>query len=128
MVTWCPKATVQAALAGVAYDYVQAHPEYAYLLPDAELLLTTGVLSIVMTAPAFAVAMYYAGRAWLEQDEADATEAGEPQEQPQQQPSIRTARHTMSGAYRRYPNAGTANTYSTPPSIKMEFELEVDVR
>jgi len=66
MVSWCPKATVQAALAGVALDYVQSHPEYAARLHDARLVLTTGALSIILTAPPFAIAMFYSGRAWLQ--------------------------------------------------------------
>mmetsp|Transcript_54105 Transcript_54105/g.89804 ORF Transcript_54105/g.89804 Transcript_54105/m.89804 type:complete len:243 (-) Transcript_54105:371-1099(-) len=68
-ITWCPKATVQAALSGVALDFVRQHPQFESSRADAELLLTTGVLSIVMTAPLFAVAMHYAGRAWLEKEE-----------------------------------------------------------
>ena len=35
------------------------------LLDRAKLLLTTGILSILMTAPLFAVLMYHAGRKFL---------------------------------------------------------------
>ena len=66
VITWCPKATVQAALAGVALDHVTLRgreglgDEYEVLRARAELLLTTGVLSILLTAPLFAVLMWCA--------------------------------------------------------------------
>ncbi|KAL1519899.1 hypothetical protein AB1Y20_023388 [Prymnesium parvum] len=80
VITWCPKATVQAALAGVALDYIkltgddygsgdeyvdEMGEEYSVLRDRAEFLLTTGILSILMTAPLFAVLMYHSGRKFL---------------------------------------------------------------
>jgi len=86
VITWCPKATVQAALAGVALDYIEITGEdygsgaeyeaemgesYDVLLDRAKLLLTTGILSILMTAPLFAVLMYHAGRKFLKLESDD---------------------------------------------------------
>jgi len=78
MVSWCPKATVQAALATVSLDLVNKKiadgvwsVEDAYtqdMLERANVILTTAVLSIMMTAPLFAVLMAYTGPRWLEQD------------------------------------------------------------
>merc|ERR1712176_185949 len=76
VVAWCPKATVQAALATVALDFVMKkiqegawietdeHPQD--LLEQANVILTTAVLSIILTAPLFAVLMTYTGNRWLE--------------------------------------------------------------
>ena len=69
--TWCPKATVQAALSTVALDYVvdnftSSDPSYAVLHERASVLLTVAVLSIIMTAPLFAVVIAVTGRSWLE--------------------------------------------------------------
>jgi len=137
VITWCPKATVQAALSGVALDYVQQHPEFNDDRVEAELLLTTGVLSIVLTAPLFAVAMFYAGRAWLEQDlgpepsaeagrelsAAGSTDALSADKGNAVKGSGSDGRTSFMGAaYRKFPHAGTANTYRTPPSVQMRFE------
>uniref|UniRef100_A0A7S4LNG8 Cation/H+ exchanger domain-containing protein n=1 Tax=Oxyrrhis marina TaxID=2969 RepID=A0A7S4LNG8_OXYMA len=94
MVTWCPKATVQAALATHALDFVNKSvkdrkPEYVnndsfvQLMTDrAEVILTTAVLSIIMTAPLFAVLMSITGKLWLTQEDAPlvgaAAEVSEP--------------------------------------------------
>lgn len=78
-VSWCPKATVQAALSTVALDYVENSSnakEFDDLTDDssssyelnkerATIVLTVAVLSIIMTAPTFAIAMKYSGEAWL---------------------------------------------------------------
>jgi NhaP-type Na+/H+ or K+/H+ antiporter len=67
MVSWCPKATVQAALATAALDYltvqiesgliVKTDPTVVQNLKNAQVILTTAILSIIMTAPLFAVLM-----------------------------------------------------------------------
>merc|ERR1712226_348028 len=67
MVSWCPKATVQAALATAALDYitvqiesgmlVETDPVVVQYLQNARVILTTAILSIIMTAPLFAVLM-----------------------------------------------------------------------
>ena len=81
-ITWCPKATVQAALATVALDYINDKDneedfdkidgvEYGGKLSFktcekyATIVQTVAVLSIILTAPFFAVAMKYAGETWL---------------------------------------------------------------
>ena len=67
MISWCPKATVQAALATAALDYImvqvaagemeEADPAVKQFLENAMVILTTAILSIIMTAPLFAVLM-----------------------------------------------------------------------
>merc|ERR1719215_1527697 len=67
MISWCPKATVQAALATAALDYITVQiksdefvatdPEVKQFLENAMVILTTAILSIIMTAPLFAVLM-----------------------------------------------------------------------
>jgi len=67
MISWCPKATVQAALATAALDYitlqintgefVATDPVVLQYLDNAMVILTTAILSIIMTAPLFAVLM-----------------------------------------------------------------------
>jgi len=76
VVAWCPKATVQAALATVALDYVkkkirdgvwvEADEHTQDMLEQANVILTTAVLSIILTAPLFAVLMTYTGNRWLQ--------------------------------------------------------------
>eukprot|EP00931_Biecheleriopsis_adriatica_P104096 TRINITY_DN78835_c0_g1_i1.p1 TRINITY_DN78835_c0_g1~~TRINITY_DN78835_c0_g1_i1.p1 ORF type:complete len:480 (-),score=72.28 TRINITY_DN78835_c0_g1_i1:127-1566(-) len=72
MVSWCPKATVQAALATRALDYVTdcvANGDPAFQDADyietvteqSNIILTTAVLSIIMTAPLFAILMSVLG-------------------------------------------------------------------
>merc|ERR1711937_767926 len=66
-VSWCPKATVQAALATAALDYItmqieqgvfmESDPDVVQFLKNAQVILTTAILSIIMTAPLFAVLM-----------------------------------------------------------------------
>merc|ERR1712193_322993 len=67
MVSWCPKATVQAALATAALDHitvqvaqgnwVDTDPLIVQYVENAMVILTTAILSIIMTAPLFAVLM-----------------------------------------------------------------------
>ena len=76
-ITWCPKATVQAALSSVALDYVTdssnrdefdddgGDTDYKELKDRATITLTVAVLSIILTAPVFAVAMKWTGEHWL---------------------------------------------------------------
>lgn len=73
-VSWCPKATVQAALSTVALDYVldsrnssefKDQDEKDLAEERAIIVLTVAVLSIIMTAPTFAIAMKYTGENWL---------------------------------------------------------------
>jgi NhaP-type Na+/H+ or K+/H+ antiporter len=80
MITWCPKATVQAALSTVALDYVTdsdnrkefdddgGDTDYKTLKDRATIVLTVAVLSIILTAPVFAVAMKWTGEHWLNHD------------------------------------------------------------
>jgi hypothetical protein len=73
-VTWCPKATVQAALSTVALDYVEDNlslwtgQEQVDQLRRARQLFVVAVLSIILTAPLFAVIMSYTGRMWLQRE------------------------------------------------------------
>jgi len=77
MITWCPKATVQAALATVSLDHVNSmiqsgqwsatDPYTLEMLERANVILTTAVLSIIFTAPLFAVLMSVTGPMFLEQ-------------------------------------------------------------
>jgi len=77
MITWCPKATVQAALATVSLDHVNSmiqsgewsatDPYTLEMLERANVILTTAVLSIIFTAPLFAVLMSVTGPKFLEQ-------------------------------------------------------------
>lgn len=76
-ITWCPKATVQAALSTVALDYVKdsgnrkdfdddhGSNDFDRLKRYATVVLTVAVLSIILTAPLFAVIMKYTGENWL---------------------------------------------------------------
>jgi len=85
VVAWCPKATVQAALASRALDYVQEgiargadkfvnDPDYVKIMTErSEIILTTAVLSIIMTAPLFAVLISMTGERWLERKTSEAT-------------------------------------------------------
>jgi NhaP-type Na+/H+ or K+/H+ antiporter len=67
MVSWCPKATVQAALATAALDFItvqiksgvfsETDPVVLQYIDNAMVILTTAILSIIMTAPLFAVLM-----------------------------------------------------------------------
>merc|ERR1712046_14815 len=60
MVSWCPKATVQAALATAALDFItvqikagvfaESDPVVLQYLDNAMVILTTAILSIIMTA------------------------------------------------------------------------------
>ena len=68
-IAWTPKATVQAALAGLPFDaaievYGRGSPE-AY---RGEILLALGVLSILITAPLGAAAMAGLGERLLDKD------------------------------------------------------------
>jgi len=72
-----PKATVQAALATVALDHVNEMIRSGQFdsksqftqdaLETSNVILTVAVLSIMMTAPTFAVLMVYFGKRWLHQ-------------------------------------------------------------
>merc|ERR1719329_1262455 len=78
MISWCPKATVQAALATAALDYImvqvaagemeEADPEVKQFLENAMVILTTAILSIIMTAPLFAVLMLQFAPRLLDED------------------------------------------------------------
>lgn len=74
-ITWCPKATVQAALSTVALDYVEDNislwtgQEEIDQLRRARQLFVVAVLSIILTAPLFAVIMSWAGRTWLQKED-----------------------------------------------------------
>merc|ERR1719408_457220 len=78
MISWCPKATVQAALATAALDYitvqiksgvfVETDPAVVQFLENAMVILTTAILSIIMTAPLFAVLMLQLAPRLLDDD------------------------------------------------------------
>jgi len=84
VVAWCPKATVQAALATVALDYVKKSVSnhrhgfdegstFVKLMTErSEIILNTAVVSIMLTAPLFAVLMTWAGNRWLHREDEDA--------------------------------------------------------
>jgi NhaP-type Na+/H+ or K+/H+ antiporter len=68
-VAWTPKATVQAALAGLPFDAaVEAFGRGSKEADRAETLLALGVLSILITAPLGAAAMAVSGERLLEKD------------------------------------------------------------
>jgi len=81
MVSWCPKATVQAALATAALDHITAQvaqgrwvgtdPVTAQYLENAMVILTTAIISIIMTAPLFAVLMVQLAPRLLDHDSKD---------------------------------------------------------
>merc|ERR1719230_1894451 len=85
MVSWCPKATVQAALATAALDYItvqiksgvfiETDPVVVQYLENAMVILTTAILSIIMTAPLFAVLMTKMAPRLLDDDSQDEPEA-----------------------------------------------------
>jgi len=78
MVSWCPKATVQAALATAALDFItvqiksgvfsETDPVVLQYLDNAMVILTTAILSIIMTAPLFAVLMLQLAPRLLDDD------------------------------------------------------------
>jgi len=78
MVAWCPKATVQAALATAALDFITVQiksgkfvatdPMVLQYLDNAMVILTTAILSIIMTAPLFAVLMLQLAPRLLDDD------------------------------------------------------------
>merc|ERR1711907_240589 len=78
MFSWCPKATVQAALATAALDYITSQinagefaatdPVVLQYLDNAMVILTTAILSIIMTAPLFAVLMLQLAPRLLDDD------------------------------------------------------------
>jgi len=116
MVTWCPKATVQAALATQALDYIRGNmgpggkfeegAEATNLyLERGNIILTTAVLSIIMTAPLFAVLMAWLGKLWLTQSPMDAVDETVTVELPTYDPSANLG---------RVPTALTALTAQTP--------------
>jgi len=84
MVSWCPKATVQAALATAALDHITAQvaqgkwvdtdPVIAQYLENAMVILTTAIISIIMTAPLFAVLMVQLAPRLLDDDSKDIEE------------------------------------------------------
>ena len=68
-VAWTPKATVQAALAGLPFDAaVEAFGRGSKEADRGETLLALGVLSILITAPLGAAAMAVCGERLLEKD------------------------------------------------------------
>merc|ERR550525_123537 len=83
VVSWCPKATVQAALANKALDHVKLSvaagkdnfmegSDYVEMMKQRSMvILTLAVLSIILTAPLFAVLMDKLGRKWLQIEEQD---------------------------------------------------------
>merc|ERR1719195_1770706 len=85
-ISWCPKATVQAALSTVALEYVEANldpgvaGQYNTQKARAMLLLNIAVLSIVMTAPLCGALMGILGPHLLKEPEhsdADSSVAGD---------------------------------------------------
>jgi NhaP-type Na+/H+ or K+/H+ antiporter len=89
MISWCPKATVQAALATAALDFITvkvktgeweaSDPMVLQYLDNAMVILTTAILSIIMTAPLFAVLMLKFAPKLLDDDskESNDTETSE---------------------------------------------------
>lgn len=87
MISWCPKATVQAALATAALDhittqiqsgnFVESDPVVKQYLANAMVILTTAILSIIMTAPLFAVLMTQFAPKLLDDDSKDDSDTAE---------------------------------------------------
>merc|ERR1712070_691105 len=87
VISWCPKATVQAALATAALDYitvqinqgnfVESDPAVQQYLANAMVILTTAILSIIMTAPLFAVLMTNFAPKLLDDDSKEDSETAE---------------------------------------------------
>lgn len=77
-VAWTPKATVQAALAGLPLDAaVKAHGVGSIAAERAEVILAVGVLAIVVTAPLGAVAVAATGERLLARKPSSDEEAGD---------------------------------------------------
>jgi hypothetical protein len=76
-VAWMPKATVQAALAGLPLDAAIAHEGGAGGVETkrAEVILALGVLAILITAPLGAAAVAVSGERLLVKAEADDEES-----------------------------------------------------
>ena len=70
---WIPKATVQAALGGLALKEASARnlPEYEVY---GQAMLTTAVFAVVLTAPLGAIMINTLGEKWLEYDGDDPVE------------------------------------------------------
>jgi len=78
MFSWCPKATVQAALATAALDHITVKIKTGDMIEEddvviqytknAYVILTTAILSIIMTAPLFAVLMVQSAPRLLDDD------------------------------------------------------------
>jgi NhaP-type Na+/H+ or K+/H+ antiporter len=80
-ISWCPKATVQAALCSVALDYVNTHKNdlngsLQSNLDKANIILTVAVLSILTTAPLFGAMMSWWGLKHLDRDGEDGATKG----------------------------------------------------
>ena len=76
-VAWTPKATVQAALAGLPFDAaVEAFGRGSKEADRGETLLALGVLSILITAPLGAAAVAVSGERLLEKDADDFSPKG----------------------------------------------------
>jgi NhaP-type Na+/H+ or K+/H+ antiporter len=81
MLSWCPKATVQAALATAALDHINTQITLGKMIEgsaqevqfrdNAMVILTTAILSIIMTAPVFAVLMLQFAPILLEDNSKD---------------------------------------------------------
>jgi NhaP-type Na+/H+ or K+/H+ antiporter len=77
-VAWTPKATVQAALAGLPLDAaVKAHGVGSIAAERAEVILAVGVLAIVVTAPLGAAAVAATGERLLARKRSSDEEAGD---------------------------------------------------
>jgi len=79
---WTPKATVQAALAALPLDAMAGGSREH----DAELILTTAVLAIILTAPAGLLVIQQAGPKWLEKNDVGDGEAEAAQPSPEKAP------------------------------------------
>jgi NhaP-type Na+/H+ or K+/H+ antiporter len=87
MISWCPKATVQAALATAALDFITlkvktgvweaSDPAVLQFLDNAMVILTTAILSIIMTAPLFAVLMLKFAPKLLDDDSQEGKESND---------------------------------------------------
>lgn len=81
---WIPKATVQAAIGGLALDQVRAQDNPSQTdLDRGKELLTMAVLIILITAPVGAVAIDWAGERWLQRTPPAVTaDGGQPVPEP----------------------------------------------
>ena len=111
-VAWTPKATVQAALAGLPFDAaVEAFGRGSKEADRGATLLALGVLSILITAPLGAAAMAVSGERLLEKDADECSPRGTHSPRRSLDGDPETARRT-SRCWRITPDSAAEDTSS----------------